>query len=211
MDAFIEALNNNPDFKKYIVTNLYKFDFAVNDFEIQDISEEFLDSLIKGGLLENADENVKKLFTQLKKYKISTIHNVSTKEYKLPMADESAGTKKFLNHSLRIYESILMEKIYVSDEFDSNYHIFLQEGIIRNFVEPETPTKTQFLLITHNPLLLNKTFFSKEQIYFVEKDRVKQNSQIFSLKDFNGISYNNHNWSNLYLSGRIGAVPEVFY
>ncbi|RDU37289.1 hypothetical protein DRW41_05400 [Neobacillus piezotolerans] len=207
MDEFIEGLNSNPKFKEYILSNLYKFDFALADFEIQDITDEFLDSLINSKIIDNVDRSQ---FSKFKKYKVNTIHNVNSKEYKLPIGDESAGTKKFLNHSLKIYESILMEKIYISDEFDSHYHIHIQEGIIKNFIYPESQSKTQFLLITHNPLLLNNRFFSKEQVYFVEKNRANQSSEIFSLKDFNNISYNNHNWVNLYLTGRLGAVPEVF-
>jgi AAA15 family ATPase/GTPase len=211
MDDFFEELNKNLNYKEYILSKLYKFDFALTDFVIQDITEEFIDSLISSNLIVKTDENTREKFLNtFKKYKVSTIHNINTKDYHLPIGDESAGTKKFLNHSLKIYESILMEKIYISDEFDSHYHIHIQEGIIKDFIYPETPSKAQFLLITHNPLLLNSRFFSKEQIYFVEKERSNQNSHIFSLKDFNTISYNNHNWANLYLSGRIGAVPEVF-
>jgi uncharacterized protein len=214
MDEFIEELDNNSDFKEYILSNLYKFDFALTDFEIQDITEEFIDSLISSEILalQKIDETTyrQKLLNRFKKYKVNTIHNVNNKAFKLPIGDESAGTKKFLSHSLKLYESILMEKVYISDEFDSHYHYHIQEGIIKNFIYPESLSKTQFLLITHNPLLLNKNFFSKEQVYFIEKDRINQNSSIFSLKDFNNISYNNHNWANLYLEGRIGAVPEVF-
>lgn len=208
MDEFIEGINTNPKFKEYILSSLYKFDFALTDFEIQDITDEFIDSLINSHYFENVNRD--KLTSQFKKYKVNTIHNVNNKEYKLPIGDESAGTKKFLYHSLKIYESILMEKMYISDEFDSHYHIYLQEGIIKNFIYQESQSKTQFLLITHNPLLLDNSFFSKEQVYFVDKDRFNQNSQIFSLKEFNNVSYNNHNWLHLYLDGRLGAVPEVF-
>lgn len=208
---FIEQLDANPKFKEYILMNLYKFDFALTDFEVQDISGEIIDAFKNINLFD--EKTQEKLIAQAnksKRYRVKTIHNVDDKEYKLPINDESAGTQKFLNHSLKIYESILMEKIYISDEFDSHYHIHIQEGIINNFLYPESSSKTQFLLITHNPLLLNPTFFAKEQIYFVEKDREKQNSYIFSLKDFDNITYNNHSWINLYLSGRFGGIPEVF-
>ncbi|MGE7092620.1 AAA family ATPase [Lysinibacillus sp. NPDC048646] len=212
MDEFVEEIERNPKFKEYILENLYKYDFALSDFDIQDITDEFLESF--NVVIEKMNNPERERFiknvSKVKKYKVNTIHNVDKKSYDLPISDESAGTRKFLTHSLRIFESILMEKIYISDEFDSRYHIFIQEGIINSFIYPNIPNKTQFLLITHNPLLLNKDFFSKEQIYFVEKDRDSQSSYIFSLKDFGNVSYNNHNWVNLYLSGRIGAVPEVF-
>ncbi len=208
---FIEQLDANPSFKEYILNNLYKFDFALTDFDIQDISGEVIDAFKNFNLFdEKLQEKIVSQANKTKRYRVKTIHNVDDKEYKLPITDESAGTQKFLNHSLKIYESILMGKTYISDEFDSHYHIHIQEGIINNFLYPESPSKTQFLLITHNPLLLNPNFFAKEQIYFVEKDREKQSSYIYSLKDFENISYNNHSWINLYLSGRFGGIPEVF-
>lgn len=211
INDFIEQLDDNPNFKEYILTNLYKFDFALTDFDIQDISEEVIDAFKNIPLFDEKFQE--KFLTQankVKRYRVKTIHNVDDKNYKLPINVESAGTQKFLNHSLKIYESILMEKTYISDEFDSHYHIHIQEGILNNFLYPESSSKTQFLIITHNPLLLNPNFFAKEQVFFVEKNREKQSSYIFSLKEFGNISYNNHNWTDLYLSNRFGGVPEVF-
>lgn len=86
----------------------------------------------------------------------------------------------------------------------------IQKGIIHNFVYNEKSTQAQFLLVSHNPLLMDKNLFAKEQIYFVEKDHQSQQSIVYSLKDFDNITYNNHSWLNIYMSGRIGAVPEVF-
>lgn len=212
---FYEEISINSAFKEYILKSLYEYDFALVDFTIQDITEEFIESLKNNGILGNLsdEEKVRILnnFREQKKYKVDSIHQVNNESYPLPLAAESAGTKKFLSHSLKIYESILKNRIYITDEFDSHYHHFIQEGIIRSFIyQDDRNSKTQFLIITHNPLLITQKYFAKEQICFVEKDRRTQESKIYSLKDFPNVSYNNHNWLNLYLEGRIGAVPEVF-
>jgi len=209
LNEFYEGINKNPHFKEYILSNLYKFDFALSDFEIQDITDEIIDTMLNRNVIENVDRNT--LYKHFKQYRVKTIHNINNQQFKLSINAESSGTKKFLMNSLNLFECLFMNKVFVSDEFDSHYHIYLQEGIIKTLIYPEiNESKTQFLIITHNPLLLTPNYFAKEQVYFVEKERFTEMSKIDSLKNFENVTYNNHNWSSLYLDGRLGAVPEVF-
>lgn len=214
-EDFSEKLLANSDFKQYVLDSLYDFDFSISDFSLIDISDDFLKSLEESGLLNGAPENVKKQilsdFKKNKQYKIEALHKVDGKNYPISLGMESNGTRKFLRNSFRIYEALFSEKLYVEDEFDSKYHFNIQQGIIKKFLENHHTglKRSQFLIVSHNPLLLNPDYFAKEQIIFVEKNRATQESENFNLSDFKEITYNNHNWMNMYLNGRFGAVPEV--
>ncbi|WP_157821477.1 AAA family ATPase [Macrococcoides caseolyticum] len=206
--TFSSEINNNMEFKKYILENLKSFDFAIKDFEVVDATSELINSL-KNANIEFSDKN--KLINDIERmrhFNTYTIHNVNGKDVRLGLEDESDGTIKFLNVSFSMYRSLLYNGIFICDEIEKNYHYRIQEGIINNFINQYG--NAQFLLTTHNPLLLNKELFAKEQIIFVEKRRDFESTNIYSLSDFN-VSYNNHNWFNLYTDGRFGSVPEVLY
>ncbi|MFD1887236.1 AAA family ATPase [Paenibacillus wenxiniae] len=215
LNEFTQEVNKNQVFKKYILQNLNNFDFALTDFKIEDVTDDVLTSLSTADFFNGMPATIqKKMLNDARKnkhYRIETIHHVEDVNHTLPMGIESAGTRKFLANSLPIYESILNGGIYISDEFESHYHFRLQEGIINNFLNEGKENRAQFLLVTHNPYLLNPDFFAKEQIYFVDKDREAESTLVFSLKEFKEITYNNHNWSQLYIKGKLGAVPEVIF
>lgn len=52
---------------------------------------------------------------------------------------------------------------------------------------------------------------SKEQIWFIQKDNQLLQSELYSLAEFQDVSYQNHNWRNMYNEGRLGAIPKVIY
>ena len=160
-----------------------------------------------------SEESLGKFLEKIKNqnnYKITAIHKVQSRSYELPLELESDGTRKFLSQSITLFNSLINNSLYISDEFDSKYHIKIQEGILKKFIKQGDTGRAQFLVASHNPLLLSSEFFAKEQICLIEKERSNQSSFITYLNDFKDISYNNHNWTNLYLEGRFGGIPEVF-
>ena len=42
LNDFIETVNNDSNFKEQILAELYDFDFAISDFNIEDITEELV-------------------------------------------------------------------------------------------------------------------------------------------------------------------------
>ena len=215
LNDFIEKVNENPNFKEQILAELYDFDFAISDFNIEDITEELIKAVtaFRRDTEKMSEENVENLLNQIKSrnnYKITTVHKVKSQSYELPLDLESDGTKKFLSQSINLFNSLINHSLYISDEFDSKYHIKIQEGILKKFLKQGSGGRAQFLVASHNPLLLSSEFFAKEQICLIEKERSSQSSFITYLNDFKDVSYNNHNWTNLYLEGRFGGIPEVF-
>lgn len=205
---FMSALNENSKYKKYILKNLKKSDFAIKDFIVEDISDDLMASFKQHGISEELQHSLLGSMITERSYKTYTIHNVDGQKHKLSLNEESGGTLKFLNQSYSMYEALLNSGLFIVDEFESAYHHKIQESIINNFINQEN--EAQFLIVSHNPLLMNKELFSKEQIMFVEKERETEQTNLFNLSDFD-VSYNNHNWINLYYNGRFGGVPEVTF
>lgn len=206
---FMESLKTDENYKKYIIKSLKKFDFAIKELEVEDVTNDIKEFI--HNLEDISDENKSQLFDTLnsrKEYRTSTYHKINNKNIKLPLDFESRGTRKFLTQSYSMYESLINEGLFIADEFESAYHHKIQEGIINNFINQEG--KAQFIIVSHNPLLLNKELFAKEQINFTEKNRKKESTELYLLSDFD-VSYNNHSWINLYYEGRFGAVPEVLF
>lgn len=205
---FMNSLNHNTEYRKYILKNLRKFDFAIKDFEIEDISDDMIETFERTFIPEEIKKGFINTLKKQRAYRISIIHYIYDNKTVIPLKDESNGTKKFLNQSFTMYEALIKNGLYVADEFENAYHYRIQEGIINNFINQDG--HAQFLIVSHNPLLMSKELFSKEQILLLEKDRDKEFTKSYQLSDFN-VSYNNHNWINLYCNGRFGAVPEVLY
>ena len=202
LNDFIEKVNENPNFKEQILAELYDFDFAISDFNIEDITEELIKAVtaFRRDTEKMSEENVENLLNQIKSrnnYKITTVHKVKSQSYELPLDLESDGTKKFLSQSINLFNALMNHSLYISDEFDSKYHIKIQEGILKKFLKQGSGGRAQFLVASHNPLLLSSEFFAKEQICLIEKERSSQSSFITYLNDFKDVSYNNHNWTNL--------------
>ena len=215
LNDFIETVNNDSNFKEQILAELYDFDFAISDFNIEDITEELVQAVtaLRRDSDKMSEESLGKFLEKIKNqnnYKITAIHKVQSRSYELPLELESDGTRKFLSQSITLFNSLINNSLYISDEFDSKYHIKIQEGILKKFIKQGDTGRAQFLVASHNPLLLSSEFFAKEQICLIEKERSNQSSFITYLNDFKDISYNNHNWTNLYLEGRFGGIPEVF-
>ncbi|WP_430535083.1 ATP-binding protein [Listeria rocourtiae] len=210
LEAFAEQINNDSDFKNKILETLYDFDFAIHDFSITDMTDNLLASIEQATFSNEVKAQLIATTKKNRRYEISTTHIVDDVNYPLSMSMESDGTKKFLESSIRLFDALENEILFISDEFDNKYHTKIQEGLLNKFIHQENEQQAQFIIASHNPLLLNPDRFAKEQVIFIQKDRETQASEVFSLSEFKEITYENHNWITLYLDGRFGAVPEVF-
>lgn len=207
-DRFLKLINTDREYKDYVLNNLKDFDFAIKDFEVEDITDDLIGSLQSSSMNGEVIDNLIEKLKVDKKYRAMTIHEVDGIRDTLPYELESHGTQKFLRDSLNMYEALLTNGFYIADEFESAYHFKIQVGIINNFINQEG--QSQFLLVSHNPYLLDKDLFAKEQIIFLDKDLKTETSELYNLSDFE-VTYNNHSWPKLYLEGRFGAVPEVIF
>lgn len=121
---------------------------------------------------------------------------------------ESRGTVKLLEFWLPFMKNFKKGATFILDEFDSSIHPELIGGILDLFNNPEINTShSQIIFNTHNPLYLQKRFFRRDQIMFVDKDEDTYISSVYKLSDFN--VRNDNNYMNKYFEGEFGALPYI--
>ncbi len=174
----------------------------------------------------NVPENIrKKLLNELEGktvLSINTTHNkyddlgniIGTKSFDKE-SQESEGTKKIIDLSGPIFDTLLLGKILIIDELDAKLHPLLTTQLIKLFNNPETnPNNAQLFFATHDTNLLSSSLFRRDQIWFAEKDE-KEQTDIYNLTNItlpDGSKVrNDSNLERNYIRGRYGAIPFLTY
>lgn len=125
---------------------------------------------------------------------------------------ESEGTKKILNMSGPIVDTLSNGQTLVIDELDAKLHPLLTEKIINMFNSPETNhNNAQLIFATHDTNLLSNKILRRDQIWFAEKNRDDESTDIYQLseiKEQNGEKIrNDRSYEKDYINGKYGAIP----
>lgn len=126
---------------------------------------------------------------------------------------ESEGTKKVIEMSGPIFDTLNEGKILIVDELDAKLHPLLTRNIVLLFMDPQkNPKGAQLIFATHDTNLLDLDIIRRDQIWFAEKDRV-ESTDIYSLiefKDEDGKKVrNDRDIKRDYIRGRYGAIPFI--
>jgi AAA15 family ATPase/GTPase len=126
---------------------------------------------------------------------------------------ESEGTKKIIDLSGPVFDTLLTGKVLIVDELDAKLHPLLTREIVNLFNSKETnPKHAQLLFATHDTNLLSADIFRRDQVWFTEKDEVEQtdlyNLVEFRLPDGSKVR-NDSNLERNYIRGRYGAIPYI--
>jgi len=126
---------------------------------------------------------------------------------------ESEGTKKIIDLTGPIFDSLLTGKMLIIDELDAKLHPLLTIQLVNLFNKKETnPKNSQLLFATHDTNLLNADLFRRDQIWFTEKDEFEQ-TDLYNLVEFklpDGTKVrNDSNLEKNYIRGRYGAIPYI--
>lgn len=121
---------------------------------------------------------------------------------------ESKGTTKLIDFWVAFMELFKRGGVFVIDELDSSIHPELIGGIIDLFNNRDINKEhAQLIFNTHNPLYLQKRFFRRDQILFVEKDTETYISNVYKLSEFDVETDNNY--MKQYFEGKFGALPYI--
>lgn len=123
--------------------------------------------------------------------------------------DESEGTKKLIYLLGAIYDTLTWGKVFIIDEFDSKLHPNLSRKLIKLFHEYNF-SGAQFIITAHDPTLLDKEIYRRDQIWFVDRDQFgiselypmsnfKTSEGLRSLSDFR----------KKYLNNEFGAAESI--
>lgn len=126
---------------------------------------------------------------------------------------ESEGTKKMIEMSGPIFDTLNEGKTLIVDELDAKLHPLLTRNIVLLFMDPQKNQHgAQLIFATHDTNLLDLDIIRRDQIWFAEKDDVEA-TDIYSLvefKDEHGKKVrNDRDIKHDYIRGRYGAIPFV--
>ena len=184
---------------------------------------------VKTLLLSNLSEfkphdNLKELLSEkLDQNKVSTIktgHTVhyndgsSKEEFFFYKKMESEGTKKIINISSPIAKALSNGGAIVIDEFDAKLHPLLTRKIIAIFNSPESNSNNaQLIFATHDTNLLSNKIFRRDQIWFAEKNREDESTDIYPLSEIKeqdgGKIRKDRTYEKDYINGKYGAIPYL--
>lgn len=175
-------------------------------------------------VLEKAPEAIK---TQLERDMSSggfvepfTTHNVYSEEGRIvgernfhKNKMESEGSKKVIEMSGPIFDTLNEGKTLIVDELDAKLHPLLTRNIVLLFMDPQrNPKGAQLIFATHDTNLLDLDVIRRDQIWFAEKDKV-ESTDIYSLVEFKDVDgkkvRNDRDIKRDYIRGRYGAIPFI--
>lgn len=149
-----------------------------------------------------------------------TVHNVRDDDGKVVREEdflesvmESEGSKKMIEISGPIFDTLLNGKVLMIDELDAKLHPILTRHIVGLFMNPEMNRKgAQLVFNTHDTNLLNVEYFRRDQIWFTEKDS-HDSTDLYSLVEFIDSKgkkvRNDSSFEKDYINGRYGAIPFI--
>ncbi|WP_310602748.1 AAA family ATPase [Anaerosporobacter sp.] len=122
--------------------------------------------------------------------------------YELPLYSESEGTVKSIIIYMYAKAAVLNNTLMFVDELNVKLHPLLLKFIIDLFYVKDS--KAQLVYTTHDTTLLDKKFFRRDQIWFVEKDE-EGCSKLNALSDYRVRS--DASFEKDYLAGVYGGIP----
>lgn len=138
-----------------------------------------------------------------KEIRFWTLHQGEDGEtYSLNLFSESEGTIKSILLFIYARVVILGNKALFVDELNIKLHPLLLKFIIDLFHEKDA--RAQLIYTTHDTTLMDKKFFRRDQIWFVQKDEFGR-SDLFALSDFKVRS--DASFEKDYLAGVYGGIP----
>ena len=124
------------------------------------------------------------------------------KYYPLGLYCESEGTIKSVMLFIYARTAILNDKSIFVDELNVKLHPLLLKFIIDLFYNNNS--EAQLIYTTHDTTLMDKKFFRRDQIWFVQKDQFGY-SELSALSDFKVRS--DASFEKDYLAGVYGGIP----
>lgn len=202
-----------PVFRK-VFDMIFKMMISDTSFyEHKDVMEKYLPKAIdenKEGLLNflsAIDTGIKDIFYEtIDKRKVFYTSHIGKdgKKYSINLYNESSGTLKSIIVYIIARFVISENGVMVVDELSAKLHPLLLKFIVDLFYNEKS--KAQLIYTTHDTTLMDKKFFRRDQIWFVQKDDDGY-STLSALSDFKVRS--DASFEKDYLAGVYGGIPML--
>lgn len=208
--------------KLKLKTNIFKtvysaiMDTLILDSNMSDngkIIENFLPQFIdneKDSLLPfltAIDTGIKDIdyITEENKIRFETVHlDSENNKHFLNLYDESAGTIKAIAIFICAKLAVWNDASLFIDELNNKLHPLLLKFIVNLFHNADS--KAQLIYTTHDTTLMDRRFFRRDQVWFVQKDEYGY-SELSSLAEFKIRS--DASFEKDYLAGVYGGIPKL--
>lgn len=192
---------DHPERKGAMIEALRKADVSVRDFSVRGV--------YKGAF--STDENSSK--EDLGHAEVLIRHD--NEKYDADEAgllfdldQESSGTRNLFGLMGPLLQALTEGRTVFIDELGSHLHPLIVRWVISQFTEENNPNHAQLIANTHDVEQMDtRELLRRDQIWFVERNRLSGESVLYSLADIKG-----SRWSDpvrrQYLDGRYDAVSE---
>lgn len=210
--SFFNKLKLETNVFKEVYLGITDFFIIPSDFcEDRGILESFLPEVIDEdkknllNFLSAIDVGIKDIryIKNENKVEFRTTHiDRNENKYELDLFMESEGTIKSIMLFMYAKAVISENSLIFIDEINTKLHPLLLKFIIDLFYDEYS--KAQLIYTTHDTTLMDKKFFRRDQIWFVQKDEFGY-SELSSLSDFKVRS--DASFEKDYLAGVYGGIP----
>ncbi|MCK4796060.1 MAG: ATP-binding protein [Spirochaetes bacterium] len=202
----------NKDLKDVLLSFLKAADLGIEDIEIKEKKILGVEDLPKGvpihikkQILSSEDAFVVNKFSMHNKY---NLNGKKVGQRIFPFSYESKGTQKVFALFSYLYDSLNSGFPVVIDELEAGLHPMVVEWIVGLFNSLENKNNAQIIFASHNTNILDKKYFRRDQIWFMEKDKYGA-SKLFSLAEYGSKVRNDASFAKDYMFGKYGAVPII--
>lgn len=127
---------------------------------------------------------------------------------------ESLGTLRLISIMPVVISALRHGATLVMDELDASLHPMIVMNLLSIFHNDEVNTRhSQLVFNTHNPIYLNHNLLRRDEIKFVERDKITKSSSLYALSDFkaNGESSvrKTSDYMKNYFINRYGAIEDI--
>ncbi len=172
---------------------------------LPDVIDNDKENLLK--FLNAIDTGIKDIFYEQSEKDVrflTTHYDGAGNIYNINLLSESEGTIKSIIVYIYARVTILTNKSMFIDELNVKLHPLLLKFIVDLFYDQMS--KAQLIYTTHDTTLLDKKFFRRDQIWFVQKDEIGH-SKLLALSDFKVRS--DSSFEKDYLAGVYGGIPLI--
>lgn len=212
--SFFNKLKLKTDIFKIVYSEIMCTLVVSTDFwEEMDFTMMSLDEVVdteKEKLIEfltAIDTGIKDIvyYKREKEIEFYTIHvGKDGNDYLLNLKDESEGTIKSIKLYICASIAITTNQSLFIDELNIKLHPLLLKFFIDLFYNKKS--EAQLIYTTHDTILMDKKFFRRDQIWFVQKDEFGY-SELTALSDFKVRS--DASFEKDYLAGVYGGIPLI--
>ena len=209
--AFTAEWLKNPRHAKILSSVVQRADLGISGLssEVEAWSEEQLPKSL-------APSTRRRILTQMRRVKIKTKHvrydpageEVGTEVFDME-EDESDGTLRFVAIFGLIFDMIEKGGLLVIDEFEARLHPLLTQQLFDYFHVASKESECQFIIATHDVLLMDPEAMRRDQVYFCQKE-AQGGTKLYSLAEFDPEAVRpTTKFSRQYLLGVFGAIPRL--